>query len=117
LANIIDGDYNDVWHRQRGKAGHDGFIEVTGNHNDVILDQKGSGGKKWADIVLDGNGHSVDINQRGTNYASATVDLTFGTGAYTFDLNQNVSTSAVTYTLTGICNNGGGCSVTVNQNN
>ena len=117
LANIIDGDYNDVWHRQRGKAGHDGFIEVTGNHNDVILDQKGSGGKKWADIVLDGDGHNVDINQRGTNYASATVDLTFGTGAYTFDLNQNVSTSAVTYTLTGICNNGGGCSVTVNQNN
>ena len=117
LANIIDGDYNDVWHRQRGKAGHDGFIEVTGNYNDVILDQKGSGGKKWADIVLDGNGHSVDINQKGTKGANATVDLTFGTGAYNFNLNQDVGTSAVTYTLTGICNNGGGCSVTVDQSN
>lgn len=117
LAHIIDGDNNDIWHRQRGKAGHDGFIEATGNYNDVILDQKGSGGKKWADVVLDGDGHSVDINQRGTNYASATVDLTFGTGAYTFDLSQNVTSATATYSITGICQNVSGCSITVSQSN
>ena len=117
LVNIITGDSNNVDHTQMGKAGHDGFIEITGDYNDVVLYQRGNGGVKWADVVLDGNGHTVDINQRGTNYASATVDLTYGIGAYTFDLNQNVSSSAVTYSLTGICNNGGGCSVTVDQNN
>ena len=117
LANIIDGDYNDVTHTQMGKAGHDGFIEIGGNNNTVDLYQRGNGGKKWADVVLDGDGHSVDINQRGSNYASAAVDLTFGTGAYTFDLSQNVTSATATYSLTGICNNSGGCSVTVNQNN
>jgi len=117
LTNIISGDGNSVEHIQMGKAGHDGFIEVTGDSNTVDLYQRGNGGVKWADIVLDGDGHSVDITQRGTNNASATVDLTYGIGAYTFDLSQNVTSASATYSLTGICNNSGGCSVTVNQNN
>ena len=51
LANIIDGDYNDVDHRQLGKAGHDGFIEITGDYNDVVLYHRRSSGVKGADIV------------------------------------------------------------------
>ena len=117
LANIITGDYNDVDHRQLGKSGHDGFIEITGDNNDVVLYQRGNGGVKWADIVLDGNGHSVDVNQRGSNNATATVDLTYGTGAYNFDLTQNVGSSAVSYSITGICQNVSGCSVSINQDN
>ena len=117
LANIITGDSNNVDHIQMGKAGHDGFIEIDGNSNDVYLYQRGNGGVKWADIVLDGNGHTVDVNQRGGNAGTAAIDLTYGSGAYTFDLSQNLTSSSATYSITGICNNSGGCSVTVNQNN
>ena len=117
LANIITGNSNDVDHRQLGKSGHDGFIEITGDNNDVVLYQRGNGGVKWADIVLDGDGHSVDVNQRGGNNATATIDLTYGTGAYTLDLSQNVGTSAVTYSITGVCYTPAGCSITVNQDN
>jgi hypothetical protein len=117
LANIITGDYNDVDHRQLGKSGHDGFIEITGDYNDVVLYQRGNGGVKWADIVLDGDGHSVDVNQRGGHNATATIDLTYGTGAYTLDLDQNMTSSAGTYSITGVCYNTAGCSVTVNGSN
>ena len=79
--------------------------------------QRGNGGRKTATLELNGNGHSADINQRGSYSATATVDLTYGTGAYTLDLDQNVTSSAATYSITGICNNSGGCSLTVNQNN
>ena len=30
------------------------------------------------------------------------LDLTFGTGAYTLDLDPNVTTSAATYSITGM---------------
>ena len=117
IANYVTGNNNLVDHTQMGKAGHDGFIEITGNYNEVDLYQRGNGGVKWADLVLDGNSHTVDINQRGSQAATATIDLTYGTGSYTFNLDQNVTSSAATYSITGICNNSGGCSLTVNQNN
>ena len=117
LANIITGDSNLVEHIQKGKAGHDGFIEISGNNNTVDLYQRGNGGVKWADIVLDGNGHTVDVLQKGGNAATATIDLTYGTGAYTLDLSQVLTSSSATYSITGICNNSSGCSVSVNQNN
>lgn len=117
LANIITGDSNLVEHIQKGKAGHDGFIEISGNNNTVDLYQRGNGGVKWADIVLDGNGHTVDVLQKGGNAATATIDLTYGTGAYSLDLSQVLTSSSATYSITGICNNSGGCSVSVNQNN
>jgi len=117
LANYIDGNYNNVEHTQMGKAGHDGFVDITGNNNTVDLYQRGNGGQKWADIVLDGNGHTVDVEQRGSQSATAAIDLTYGTGAYTLNLTQNVTTSAGSYSITGTCFNAGGCSVTVNGNN
>jgi hypothetical protein len=117
LANIIDGDGNFVKHTQMGKAGHDGFVEIDGDDNFVDLYQRGNGGQKWADIVLTGDGHSVDVNQRGSNSASAAIDLTNSGGAYTLDLDQNVTTSSDSYSITGTCATFGGCSVTVNRNN
>jgi hypothetical protein len=117
LANIVNGDNNLVEHTQMGKAGHDGFVEIQGDDNTVDLYQRGNGGAKWADIVLTGDGHSVDVNQRGSNSASAAIDLTNSGGAYTLDLDQNVTTSADSYSITGICATFGGCSVTVNRNN
>lgn len=117
LANIITGDYNDVDHRQLGKSGHDGFIEITGDNNDVTLYQRGNGGVKWADIVLDGDGHTVDVNQRGSNSATAAIDLTYGTGAYTLNLSQNVTSASGSYSITGVCYNTAGCAITVNGDN
>ena len=93
-----------------GKAGHDGFVEIEGDDNDVTLYQRGNGGQKWADVVLDGDGHTVDVQQRGSNAASATIDLTNSGGAYNFSLSQNVTTSADTYSITGTCATFGGCS-------
>lgn len=117
LANIITGDSNNVEHTQMGKAGHDGFIEIDGNNNTVDLYQRGNGGVKWADIVLDGNGHTVDVDQRGSNSATAAIDLTYGSGAYNLNLTQNVTSQAGSYSITGVCYNSGGCTVTVNGNN
>jgi len=117
LANIVNGDNNVVYHTQMGKQGHDGFVEIQGDDNEVNLYQRGNGGQKWADVVLTGDGHSVDVMQRGTEYASATVDLTNSGGAYDFELTQNVSTASGTYSVTGYCTNAAGCSLSVNGNN
>lgn len=117
LANIVNGDNNAVAHTQMGKAGHDGFVEIQGDNNDVTLYQRGNGGAKWADVVLTGDGHAVDIDQRGSNSANATVDLTNSGGAYDFTLSQNVTTSADSYSMTGYCYTASGCTVNVNRNN
>ena len=117
LANIVNGDNNVVYHTQMGKQGHDGFVEIQGDDNEVNLYQRGNGGQKWADVVLTGDGHSVDIMQRGTEYAEAEVDLTNSGGAYNFELTQNVSSASGTYSVTGYCTNAAGCSLLVNGNN
>jgi len=117
LANIVNGDNNVVAHTQMGKAGHDGFVEIQGDNNDVTLYQRGNGGAKWADVVLTGDGHAVDINQRGSNSASAAIDLTNSGGAYDFTLTQNVTTSADSYSMTGYCYTANGCTVNVDRNN
>ena len=116
-SHTVTGNTNSVDHVQMGKAGHDGWIDIDGDDNFVDLYQRGNGGKKWADITLTGNGHAVDIDQRGSNSANATVDLTNSGGAYDFTLTQNVTTSADTYSITGYCYNSAGCAVTVNRNN
>jgi hypothetical protein len=110
-------DYNTVEHTQRGKAGHDGFVEIQGDSNTVDLYQRGSRAQYWADIVLTGDDHTVDVDQQGTKSASATIDLTNSGGAYDFTLTQNVTTSADSFSITGSCATAGGCSVIVNRNN
>ena len=117
IANIVNGDNNAVGHTQMGKTGHDGFVEIQGDNNDVTLYQRGNGGAKWADIVLTGDGHTVDVNQRGSNSANAAIDLTNSGGAYDFTLTQNVTTSADSYSMTGYCYTASGCTVNVNRNN
>ena len=117
LANIVNGDNNVVYHTQMGRQGHDGFVEIQGDNNEVNLYQRGNGGQKWADVVLTGDGHSVDVMQRGTEYAEAEVDLTNSGGAYDFELTQNVSTASGYYSVTGYCTNSAGCSLSINGNN
>ena len=118
LSNIIEGDSNTVDHKQMGKAGHTGFVEITGDSNSVDLYQRGNGGQHWTDVVLNGDDHTVDASQRGTMSHSFEVDLTNGGGAYSVNSIQttNNTTTSKSYSLTGICTNGNGCSVTVTQN-
>ena len=68
--------------------------------------------------MLTGDGHTVDANQRGTMAHSFEVDLTNSGGAYSVTSNQttNNTTTSKSYSLTGICTNANGCSVTVTQN-
>ena len=117
IGNYISGSYNTVDHTQMGKAGHTGYVNIYSDSNTVDLYQRGNGGQKTANLSLYGNGHTVDVNQRGSQSATATVSLTNGTGAYNFNLSQNVTSSAATYSISATCNNSGGCSLTVNQNN
>ena len=109
FIDVINNNPNIDW--------DDVIVEIDGDDNFVDLYQRGNGGQKWADIVLTGDGHTVDVDQRGSQSANATVDLTNSGGAYTLDLDQNVTTSADSYSITGICSTFGGCSVTVNRNN
>ena len=114
IANYITGDSNTVKHTQRGSGDHDGFIAIDGDSNDVELSQRGNGGDdQFADIEIDGDGHTVDVFQRYADH-TANIDITNGGGAYTLDLEQTAS-SDKTYSLTGICTNASGCSVSVNQ--
>lgn len=115
LSNVIEGDFNNVQHTQMGKAGHDGFIEVQGDSNSVELYQRGNQGQHFADIVVD-DYNNVSVTQRGTGSHSAAVDLSSSNGpAYNFSLTQD-SANNQSYTMTGICNNPNGCSVSVVQN-
>ena len=118
IANVVNGDNNGVTHTQKGKAGHDGFIEIQGDNNDVDLYQRGNGGQHWTDIVLTGDDHTVDATQRGTMAHSFEVDLTNSGGAYSVNSNQttNNTTTSKSYSLTGICTNTAGCSISVSQN-
>ena len=114
IANYITGDSNTVKHTQRGSGDHDGFIAIDGDSNDVELTQRGNGSDdQFADIEIDGDGHTVDVYQRHADH-TANIDITNGGGAYTLDLEQTAS-SDKTYSLTGICTNASGCSVSVTQ--
>jgi hypothetical protein len=116
MAHIIDGNRNSLSHLQYADGKKNGFIEITGDDNDVALEQRNGAGH-FADIVLTGDDHTVYGEQRGGMYGahSITMDLTNNGGAYNISTIQN-SANAKTYSLTGICTNGNGCSVTVSQN-
>lgn len=113
IANYITGDSNTVKHTQRGGGDHEGYIEIDGDNNNVTLLQRGNTDNQYADIVLD-DGHTVDVYQRYGSH-TANIDLTNAGGGYTLDVDQTASSNK-TYSLTGICTNANGCSVTVTQN-
>ncbi len=115
MAHIIDGDSNSLSHLQYADGKKNGFIEITGDNNDVELEQRNSA-NHFADIVLTGDDHTVYGEQRGGMYGahSITMDLTNAGGAYNVSVVQN-SANAKTYSITGSCASNGGCGVTVTQ--
>ena len=50
-------------------------IQILWTFNNVVMVVE-----KTATLELNGNGHTVDVWQKGSNPATATIDLTFGTG-------------------------------------
>lgn len=115
MSHIIDGDSNTLSHLQYSDGKKNGFIEITGDNNDVELEQRNSA-THFADIVLTGDDHTVYGEQRGGMYGahSITMDLTNNGGAYNISTIQN-SANPKTYSLTGSCITTSGCAVTVTQ--
>jgi hypothetical protein len=116
LADIITGDYNDVEHKQRGNGAHEGFVEVTGDYNDVDLLQRGNQGSNWANIEITGDSNLVAVDQLGNGAHTADINLSSINGpAYNFSLTQD-SANNQSYSMTSVCTNPSGCSVSVIQN-
>ena len=115
MAHIITGDSNTLSHLQYADKKKEGFVEITGDSNTVSLQQR-NGGNHFTDIVLTGDDHTVTGYQGGGMLGghSLELDLTNAGGEYTVSTTQNSST-AQTYSLTGMCTNTAGCGVTVNQ--
>ena len=115
MAHIITGDSNTLSHLQYADKKKEGFVEITGDSNTVSLQQRNSG-NHFADIVLTGDDHTVTSYQGGGMLGghSLELDLTNAGGEYTINTTQNSST-AQTYSLTGMCTNTAGCGVTVTQ--
>ena len=115
MAHIVTGDNNILSHLQYANGKKNGFIEITGNNNDVELEQRNSS-THFADIVLTGDDHTVYGEQRGGMYGahSITMDLTNNGGAYNISTIQN-SANPKTYSLTGSCVTISGCGITVTQ--
>ena len=114
MAHIITGDSNTLSHLQYADKKKQGFVEITGDDNTVTLEQRNSA-NHFADILLTGDDHTVTSVQRGgTGSHNLELDLTNAGGEYTVTTTQNSST-AQTYSLTGMCTNTAGCGVTVTQ--
>ena len=113
-AGII-GDDNEVNLSQRKNGAHTMYVDIDGDDNNILAQQNGNQGSTYLDLDIEGNYNLVDINQHGGGAHSATIDLSSTYGpAYDFSLEQH-SNSAKSYTMTSICTNPSGCSVSVTQ--
>ena len=113
-AGII-GDDNEVNLSQRKNGAHTMYVNIDGDDNNVDVAQNGNQGSTYLDLDIEGNYNLVDINQHGGGAHSATIDLSSTYGpAYNFSLEQH-SNSAKSYTMTSICTNPSGCSISVTQ--
>ena len=114
-AGII-GDDNEVNLSQRKNGAHTMYVDIDGDDNNVDVQQNGNQGSTYLDLDIEGNYNLVDVNQHGGGGHSATIDLSSVYGpAYDFSLEQH-SSSAKSYTMTSICTNPNGCSISVTQN-
>ena len=93
--------------------GHDVTAYIYGDDNTARAVQVHDGAKDLT-LTLIGDDHTVYAEQRGTGDHNMTVHLTNGSAPYSAFLKQNSNTTQ-NYTLTGTCNTGGGCSISVTQ--
>jgi len=116
LTASIEGDSNDVELSQRKNGAHTMDVDIDGDYNNVEAYQKGQSNTVSLDLDLTGNSNLVDVLQHGGGGHSATINLSSVNGpAYNFSLEQH-SSSAKSYTMTSVCTNPSGCSISVTQN-
>lgn len=99
-SNSIDIDQNDDGDKML-------FLDINGDSNTIDLDQRGTG-NHFLDVTVTNN-QTVTVDQNGSGDHAATINMSGNTSG--LDLTQN-SSSDQTYSLTQICNTGGGCGTT-----
>ena len=119
----MDGSSNTLDILQTGTGPKTAFIGIDGDSNTADIIQKDSG-SHYLQLDLIGDSHDATIVQEGSGNHEATVELTNGGGAWTFELNQQGSTSkeyslphsmSDGSTTSGTCYVSAGCSLTVTQ--
>ena len=101
--NGSQGNYN----------GHDVTAYIYGDDNTARTVQVHDGAKDLT-LTLIGDDHKIYTEQRSTGAHNMTVHLTNGSGPYSAFIKQN-STTTQNYSMTGTCNDSGGCSLSVTQ--
>jgi hypothetical protein len=114
LENNITGNNNVISQSQQDNTSKLLFLTLDGSNNTTNLIQRGTG-NHYLDLTLQGNGHRADVTQEGTKQNKATVSLINAGGGVNFTLNQNGVNAGQIYSISQICTNPSGCSVTVNQ--
>ena len=113
----VSGNFNTVDIKQRtsnetNSFGKGAFVNISGNNNSLLLDQKNSG-SHYAEVNLSGDNKNVDITQQGSAGHMAKITLS-GTPT-DLSLTQSGSTQNH-YSITHNCTTAGGCSkITVTQ--
>ena len=113
----IHGNNNSVIGQQRNCdtsscSGHQADILIYGNDNDVFGSQSNDGVKNMY-LRINTSGNEVDFLQTGNGAHNATITLN---GSYATDLNLiQQGNSNQTYSLTQTCATSTGCNVTVTQ--
>jgi hypothetical protein len=107
LGLDVDGNYNNILTEQKDDSDKKSFISVQGNSNDIDLLQQGSG-SHYVEIAV-GSDQTVDITQDGTGNHNASVSMTgYASG---LDLTQDSSTNQ-TYSINQNCLTVTGCGTT-----
>jgi len=107
LGLDVDGNYNNILTEQKDDGDKKSFISVQGNSNDIDLLQQGSG-SHYVEIAV-GSDQTVDITQDGTGNHNASVSMTgYASG---LDLTQDSSTGQ-TYSINQNCLTVTGCGTT-----
>ena len=107
LGLDVDGNYNNILTEQKDDGDKKSFISVQGNSNDIDLLQQGSG-SHYVEIEV-GSNQTVDVTQDGTGNHNASISMDgYAAG---LDLTQDGSTGQ-TYSLDQTCLNANGCGTT-----
>jgi len=107
LGLDVDGNYNNILTEQKDDGDKKAFISVQGNSNDIDLLQQGSG-SHYVEIDV-GSNQTVDVTQDGTGNHNASVSMTgYASG---LDLTQDSSTDQ-TYSINQNCLTVTGCGTT-----
>jgi len=107
LGLDVDGNYNNILTEQKDDGDKKSFISVQGNSNDIDLLQQGSG-SHYVEIDV-GSNQTVDVTQDGSGNHNASVSMTgYASG---LDLTQDSSTGQ-TYSIDQNCLTVTGCGTT-----